>query len=259
MPEIDQHTEQVTRHYDRLSANGPYGTLAPHNRGGRKSEYVAAVFDAALLGPLVNGGPHQVVLDFGCGTGIFTRKIAAIAREVVGMDVSAGMLVQAKSVCSGLDNVRLLRTDGRQTDLPDQYVDVIVVREVLCYVRDADLRDVLSELRRVAKPGGRLLWLEQSSNHPHWQRHPQAPHLVKRSPQEIRQAAEDSGWKVHSERIVRTPRFPWIYPVWLGMVPRRLIPTLARWEVDLHASAHGHRYPRRWWDALFELQKPADG
>lgn len=259
MSEIDKHIEQVTHHYDRLAVNGPYGTLAPHNRGGRKSEYVAAVFDTALLAPLVHGGSHQVVLDFGCGTGIFTRKVAAIVREVIGVDVSAGMLDQAKTVCSGLSNVRLMQTDGHYIDLPDQYVDVIVVREVLCYVQDADLRDVLSELRRVTKPGGRFLWLEQSSTDPHWQHHPQAPNLVKRSPQAIRQASENSGWVVHSERVVRTPRFPWIYPVWFGMVPRRLIPTLAQLEVDLHARAHGRHHPQRWWNALFELQNPADG
>lgn len=259
MSETDDHIAQVTRHYDRLAANGPYATLAPHNLGGRKSEYVAAVFDTALLDPLVQGGTHQIVLDFGCGTGIFMRKVAAIAREVVGMDISAGMLEQAASVCRGLTNVRLMHTDGHSAQLPDRYVDVVVTREVLCYVPDAELRGVLAELRRVTRPGGRFLWLEQASENPYWQRHPSAPNLVKRSPHAIRKAAGDAGWELLDERVVRTPRFPWIYPVWFGLLPRSLIPTLARWEVGLHARVHGRHYPRRWWNALFELRNPVNG
>lgn len=258
MNDFDEHIRRVSNHYDRLAANGPYGTLAPHNRGGRKSEYVAAVFDVALLNPLAQGAPYQRILDFGCGTGIFTRKAAAIADEVVGMDISAGMLEQAEAVCRGLPNVRLMRTDGSHIPLPDQSVDVVTTREVLCYVPDAQLLHLLAELRRVTRPGGRFLWLEQVSENPDWQHNPQAPNLVKRSSDTIRKAASDSGWKVLDERIVRTPRFPWIYLVWFGLLPRRVIPTLARWEVNLHGCLPKWHLPYRWWNGLFELRNPAN-
>lgn len=258
MAKADQHTEQIAKIYDQLAANGPYGTLAPHNRGGRKSEYVASVFDHALLPLITKLGPEQSILDYGCGTGIFSRKVAAFAREVVGMDISAGMLEQAKLVCTGLGNVRLLLTDGRHTGLPDGFADVVVAREVLCYVPDDELTIVLSELRRVTRPGGRFFWLEQASRNPKWQRHPDAFGLVKRAPEDIYQAARASGWSIVNERIVRTPRFPWIYPVWFGLVPRRFIATLARWEVAIHMRDTSTRRPRRWWDGLFELQNPDD-
>lgn len=254
--DLDEHIRRVSDHYDRLAANGPYGTLAPHNRGGRKSEYVAAVFDVALLNPLTQSAPYQRILDFGCGTGIFTRKAAAIACEVVGMNISPGMLEQAKAVCRELSNVRLMRTDGSHVPLPDQSVDVVATREVLCYVPDVQLPYLLAELRRVTRPGGTFLWLEQVSENPDWQRNPQSPNLVKRSSDAIRKTAKDSGWEVLDERIVRTPRFPWIYLVWFGLVPHGLIPTLARWEVAWH-SRRG-RPAQRWWNCLFELRNPAN-
>lgn len=259
MGSIDEHIQRVSSHYDRLAANGPYATLAPHNKGGRKSEYVAAVFDSALLMALIKDGPYRRILDFGCGTGIFTRKAAGIADEVVGIDISKGMLEQAKTVCRGLANVHLMRTDGCHVPLSDQSVDVVIMREVLCYVPDAQLPGILVELRRITQPGGRFLWLEQISEDPHWQWHPHSPNLVKRSSEAIRKATKDSGWEMLDERIVRTPRFPWIYPVWFGLVPRCLIPKLAHLEVSLHAHVHKQLRPRRWWNALFELRNPADG
>lgn len=258
MNEANQHIKAVSEHYDKLAANGPYGTLAPHNRGGRKSQYVAAVFDSALLASLDSQSTGRI-LDFGCGTGLFSSKAAAFADEVVGVDVSEGVLTQAKLVCRGLANVCFAHMDGTHIPLPNGSVDVVIAREVLCYVPDAQLPQMLKEIRRVTKPGGRFLWLEQVSRTAFWQRHPDAPDLVKRDPGSIHAMAESSGWNVQSETVVRTPRFPWIYPVWFGLVPRRLIPVLAHWEVTLHSRRSRPSGMRRWWNTLFELRNPSDG
>lgn len=256
MTSDDTNYTKIAAHYDALAANGPYATLAPGNKGGRKSEYVAAVFDAALMPRLQVNETLERVLDFGCGTGIFTRQAAANAREVVGTDVSSGMLEQAARVCEGLPNVRLLHSDGMSVPLPDGYIDMVVARESLCYVPEAQIALLLAELLRVTKPGGTFLWLEQVSNDPRWQHHPRAPHLVKRSPDSVRGAAKHAGWRIESEEVVRTPRFPWIYPVQMGLVPRFLIKHLARREVSIHQrSPHPSQ---RWWNALYVLRKPAD-
>lgn len=249
--------DKVAAHYDALAGNGPYGTLAPRNKGGRKGKYVAEVFDAALLPRLEVHEALERVLDFGCGTGIFTRQAAAHAREVIGIDVSFGMLEQAARVCDGLPNLRLLHTDGIHVPLPDTCVDIVVARETLCYVSDAKIASLLSEILRVTKPGGLFLWLEQVSNDPRWQHHPRAPHLVKRSPDSVRSIAQHAGWRIESEDVIRTPRFPWIYPVQLGLAPQFLVKRLARLEVSIHRRSH--RPSRRWWNALYVLRKPTDG
>ena len=69
----DKSVEENREMYAELSRFGPYSTLAPGNRGGPKSRYFAAAFDAALL-PLIRDDPEPIrLLDFGCGSGIFSE------------------------------------------------------------------------------------------------------------------------------------------------------------------------------------------
>ena len=254
----DEHTRWVADHYDKLAGNGPFGTLAPHNKGGRKGEYVASVFDAALLRHLEPSNVDRQILDFGCGTGIFACKIVHLAGKVIGVDVSAGMLVKAEQLCGQLDNTRFELIDGMHVPLPDKSTDIVIAREVLCHVPDERLDALLCELRRVTRPDGRFLLLDQVSRSPRWQNHPQTPHTIRRNPAELHRLAEQCGWSLLHEWVVRTPRFPWIYPVWAGLVPRGLIPTLARWEVRWHELAGKPFKYWRWWDSLFIFQNPAD-
>jgi ubiquinone/menaquinone biosynthesis C-methylase UbiE len=253
MNQESRHYTDVAAHYDRLADNGPFATLAPHNRGGRKAEYVAAVFDVAIMGSAAKHAPYTALLDFGCGTGIFSRQAAAMANHVVGVDVSERMLGVAAELCQHLSNVTLLQTDGEKLALPDGSFDCVVARESLCYVTDDRLPLVLSEINRVLKPDGVFYWLEQVSDNPSWQRHPNVQHLVKRSPDSLRNFARAAGLSITEESMVRTPRFPWIYVIWLGLVPRGWIPVLARWEVAWHEHFGGGK--RRWWNTLFVLRK----
>ncbi len=52
------------------------------------------------------------VLDFGCGSGRLTRALAAIFREVHGVDISGEMVELAKAQLSDLPNVRVHQTNG---------------------------------------------------------------------------------------------------------------------------------------------------
>ncbi|HET7333274.1 class I SAM-dependent methyltransferase [Dyella sp.] len=252
MSKSDEHFSSVRKHYDKLAANGLYATSAPSNKGGRKGQYVSSVFDAALL-PMIEAGNYDCILDFGCGTGVFTQQLSKHSREVLGADVSPGMLSQAKSVCFGCKNVHFMQTNGVELELPDSSVDAIIAREVLCYLPDEDLHLLLSEFHRVSKPEGYLFWLEQVSEQVHWQRHPKAPHLVKRSPSSVKKFANKHGWALESQVFVRNPRFPLVYVAWLGLTPKFFIPNLARLEVALHARFA--RRPSRWWNELFVMKK----
>ena len=94
------------------------------------------------------------VLDAGCGSGPLMDDLRAKGALVAGFDLSAAMV--------GLARERLGEdTDLRVADLgaplpyPDDEYDVVVVSLALHYVQD--WASALAELRRILKPGGRLV------------------------------------------------------------------------------------------------------
>ncbi len=251
----EKHVTDVASLYDELAGNGPYGTLAPDNRGGWKSRYVSEVFDAALL-PLLarDGQPSHTLLDYGCGTGIFSVKAAGHVGKVVGLDVSEAMLEWGRKLDAGRLGIDWVLGDGEHIALPDASMDWVVARESLCYVQQAALAGVVREIARTLKPGGRFLWLEQVSDNPRFQSSPLAPLLEKRPATLLVKTALAAGLTLESGHCVRQPRFPWIYPIWAGAVPGRALPVLARWEVAFHRH-FGRLHAPRWKDALLVFRK----
>ena len=104
------------------------------------------------------------VLDFGCGTGLLTEKIASIAQAVVAIDSSTKMIDVLKQ--KQLDNV-----EAQTALLSMQYLeqhpefiesfDLIVASSVLSFV--PDLTETLQLLKRLLKTDGLLIqwdWLQ---------------------------------------------------------------------------------------------------
>lgn len=97
--------------------------------------------------------PHHTVLDLGCGLGRLTRPLAARARRVVALDVSAEMLARARELNAHLDNVEWVHGDGRT--LPGARVDAAISFVVLQHVPDPAISlGYVRELGRVLNPGG---------------------------------------------------------------------------------------------------------
>ncbi len=90
-------------------------------------------------------------LEVGCGTGLILERVARVADRAVGIDLSAGMLQQAKA--RGLDVMQ-----GLATALPfaDGSFDVTYSFKVLAHV--PDLPRALSEMARVTRPGGYVVY-----------------------------------------------------------------------------------------------------
>ena len=89
-------------------------------------------------------------LDLGCGDGRLSADIPA--RELVLADVSALALERARRRLPRAETV-LLAPDA-PLPLADSSFDLVVCAETLEHVRDVQL--LLSEVRRVLRPGGRL-------------------------------------------------------------------------------------------------------
>jgi peptidoglycan-N-acetylglucosamine deacetylase len=93
------------------------------------------------------------VLEIGAGTGIFTLAIARRCREVVALDISAGMLkvLERKAAEAGLTNIRTMVEDAETAD-PGGAFDAACAFSSLAY-----LTDLPAFFRRLApriKPGG---------------------------------------------------------------------------------------------------------
>lgn len=93
------------------------------------------------------------VLDVGCGEGWFAVELARADVEVVGIDVAEEPLRRARARDPELD-LRLVDDDG-PWPLDDASVDVVWAGETIEHV--VDTAGWLSEVRRVLRPGGRVL------------------------------------------------------------------------------------------------------
>lgn len=114
---------------------------------------------------LANGQPGERVLDLCCGTGDIALAFARRGLEVTGLDFSEPMLAVArerlkvqsrKSKPRGL--VEFLRGDAMHTPFPDESFDIVTIGYGLRNLQDWEAG--LREMRRVARPGGRLLVLD---------------------------------------------------------------------------------------------------
>ena len=111
----------------------------------------------------VNGGS---VLEVGVGTGKNLPYYPASA-YITGIDLTPGMLEQAKRKARtlGFDSrVDLQLGDAQALDFPDSSFDTALATFVFCSVPDPVLG--LREMKRVVRPGGKVLLLEhmRSSN-----------------------------------------------------------------------------------------------
>lgn len=104
------------------------------------------------------------VLEIGCGTGALLRALDddGVLDFGIGVDISSGMLAQARNRGRHRSRLRFTAVNGPQLDLPDDHVDVVI-----CFLsfRYLDWDPVMAEIRRVLAPGGQL-WVVDMVEHP---------------------------------------------------------------------------------------------
>jgi SAM-dependent methyltransferase len=95
------------------------------------------------------------VLDFGCGVGRLVVPFARVAADVVGMDVSEGMLAEARRNCdaAGLDNVMLVLSDDTLSAVEGEF-DLVHSVIVLQHIEPRRGRDLFGQLVKRIAPGG---------------------------------------------------------------------------------------------------------
>ena len=129
---------------------------------------------AARVLDLAAPAPSDTVVDVGCGNGAYLAELArrGFAGRVLGVDLSLGMLAAARQRLSGIGAAGdadahdgstepaaavagLASADATALPLRDGAAGLVLAPHVLYHVPDP--ADALRELRRVTRPGGRVV------------------------------------------------------------------------------------------------------
>jgi demethylmenaquinone methyltransferase / 2-methoxy-6-polyprenyl-1,4-benzoquinol methylase len=108
-----------------------------------------------------NGRPGERALDLCCGTGDVAFALARRGLDTVGLDFSAPMLAVANQRLADRfpdAHLKFLQGDAQQIPFPDNSFDIVTISYGLRNL--ADWETGLREMKRVARPGGRLLVLD---------------------------------------------------------------------------------------------------
>jgi SAM-dependent methyltransferase len=139
------------------------------------------------------------VLEIGVGSGLNLSLYSPAVRLVVGLDPSSELLRLArKRVAQALVPVSLLRASAQSIPFTDAVFDTIVMTWTLCSIPNPVA--ALTEMRRVLRPGGRLIFVEhglspeirtarwQRRLTPYWKRIGGGCHLDRKADDLIRRA-----------------------------------------------------------------------
>jgi ubiquinone/menaquinone biosynthesis C-methylase UbiE len=160
-----ERSDRMATRADRHAAPGTKGRVLHAAAGydllvwlyllGRERQFRDRLLDLARL------APGEAVLDIGCGTGslaIAARGRVGAGGAVDGLDASAEMIARArrKAAKAGADvafTVGVVET----LPYPDARFDVVLSTLMLHHLPAAAREQCMREMRRVVKPGGRVL------------------------------------------------------------------------------------------------------
>ena len=148
---LDKRPREVSAMFDQVAER--YDLLNDVLSVGRVRWWRRVVTAAA------GAGPGDLVLDLAAGTGTSARALAGAGATCVACDFSLGMLgVGARK--TGAEAVSFVAGDATRLPFRDGTFDAVTISFGLRNV--ADTGAALAEMRRVTRPGGRLVICEFS-------------------------------------------------------------------------------------------------
>jgi SAM-dependent methyltransferase len=156
----------IGQQFDRAVAVAPEAAVALYSLGSANildratSEIVSHLAEWGLLRPDVT------VLDIGCGIGRIERALSPQVAAITAIDVSSGMIGEARRRCRDLANVAFQQCDGRDlAEYRDCSFDLVLAVDSFPYLFIADPDIAARHLRdaaRLLRPGGAVAILNFS-------------------------------------------------------------------------------------------------
>jgi ubiquinone/menaquinone biosynthesis C-methylase UbiE len=100
--------------------------------------------------------PDAVVLDYACGEALFAAQVAAACGKLILAEPAPGVRGRLSARFSPNPKITVHALDDLH-QLPDRSVDLAVMISVAQYMTPAELDAAFALMRRVLKPGGRLV------------------------------------------------------------------------------------------------------
>ncbi len=112
----------------------------------------------AVLKLCKEAAKDKVVLDLGCGEGFFSRKIATIAKKLVGVDLSEEMIRLANEKKG--KNQEYFVSDMKAPNIPAHSIDLVIAVMAMHYLkRFKDLVETFKNVERALKRNGEFIFL----------------------------------------------------------------------------------------------------
>lgn len=135
--------EALAAYYDRLTADVDYRGFADR-------------YEAAFR---ADGGEYHLLLDLCCGTGSMSLEMSRRGYELISVDASEQMLMEAREKCAGLPLPPLfLMQDAAELDLYGTVDAAFCSLEGMNYLSPEQLEALLRRLPCFIRPGGLFLF-----------------------------------------------------------------------------------------------------
>jgi SAM-dependent methyltransferase len=151
------HRRQNELIVEQFSAQAaPFAGYAPHS----DADAMRLVREAAGI------GPTDDVLDVACGPGLVACDFARYARRVTGIDLTPAMIDQARArqAAEGLANLDWRVGDVRRLPFDAGAFSVVFSRYAFHHIPNP--AEILGEMARVCRPGGRVVVVDVHSRDP---------------------------------------------------------------------------------------------
>ncbi|QKJ23196.1 class I SAM-dependent methyltransferase [Poseidonibacter lekithochrous] len=143
-----QHNEKIIEQFSKQAV--PFTTIEGHY------DSVDTIISMCEL------KSYHKVLDIACGTGIVTCEFAKHAKEVIGLDITEGMLNQARKLQKEkeLNNINFRNSNVEVLPFEDNSFDIVFTR--YSFHHFLDTQKVFDEMLRVCKKDGKIIIVDVS-------------------------------------------------------------------------------------------------